>query len=114
MSNNNKTIMNKETLSKQHAQLKEQLADITDFINSEEYYKLTDHEKNLIATQRTGMEVALSAMSFRLWGDKTRPSFNHSMFGLLSLMFGNPFNSPTPSFPPIEPTEPTTTKEEGQ
>lgn len=93
--------MNKEKLSTQHAQLKEQLAELTDFINSEEYYKLTDQEKNLIATQRTGMEIALSSMSVRLWGDSTKHSFNPSMFGLLSLMFANPFSSPSLSFPPL-------------
>lgn len=94
--------MNKEKLSTQHAQLKEQLAELTDFINSEEYYKLTDHEKNLIATQRTGMEVAISAISVRLWGDKTNTSFNPSIFGLMSLMFSNTFSSQSISFPPLQ------------
>lgn len=93
--------MNKEKLSTQHAQLKEQLAELTDFINSEEYYKLTDQEKNIISAQRTGMEIALSSMSVRLWGDKTNTSFNPSMFGLMSLMFSNTFSSPSLSLPPL-------------
>ena len=94
--------MNKEKLTTQHAQLKEQLAELTDFINSEEYYKLPDQEKNVISAQRTGMEIALSSMSVRLWGDKTNTSFNPSMFGLLSLMFSNSFNSPTATIAPLQ------------
>lgn len=97
--------MNKEKLSAQHAQLKEQLAELTDFINSEEYYKLSDSEKHVIATQRTGMEITINAMSVRLWGDNRNPSFNPSMLGLLSLMMAPPsFSSPSTemSFPEIK------------
>ena len=71
--------MNKEKLEQEHAQLKERLAELVDFINSEEYYKQNDVEKQLVATQRSGMEMYLNALGIRLWGNN---------------QFGNPMSSP--------------------
>ena len=46
--------MNRKKMEKEHAQLKERLRELTDFINSEEYYKQSEAEKQLIAAQRYG------------------------------------------------------------
>lgn len=85
--------MNREKMEQEQAQLKERLRELTDFINSEGYYKLSDAEKQLIATQRSGMEVYINALSIRLWGNgNTTGAFSPSLLGLMtSMMF-------TPSF----------------
>ena len=70
--------MNKEKLEKEHAELKARLAELVDFINSEEYYKLPEREKTLVTTQRSGMEVYLNALSVRLWGESECASISPS------------------------------------
>lgn len=93
--------MNREKMEQEHAQLKERLRELTDFINSEEYYKLSDAEKQLIAAQRSGMEVYINALSIRLWGKgNTNGAFSPSLLGLMtSLMFAPSFGSPMPEVP---------------
>lgn len=90
--------MNKEKMELEHAQLKERLQELTDFINSEEYFKLSESEKQLIAAQRSGMEVYINALSIRLWGKgNTNGAFSPSLLGLVtSLMFAPSFGSPMP------------------
>lgn len=93
--------MNREKVREEHAQLKERLAELVDFINSEEYYKLSDSEKQLIATQRTGMELYLNALSVRLWGNtqSVSPLSSSLMSLMLSSMFTSSYGFPssTPS-----------------
>lgn len=95
--------MNREKMEQEHAQLKEQLSELTDFINSEEYYKQSEAEKQLIAAQRSGMEVYINALSIRLWGKgNTNGSFSPSLLGLItSMMFAPNFGSPMPEVPKI-------------
>ena len=106
--------MNKEKLSKQHAELKSQLADLVDFINSEEYYKQSDSEKQLIATQRAGMEMTINAMSVRLWGNQTIPSsFSPLMMSMLGmLMAPSSFGTPTAPTTPLDLPEEESKEEE--
>lgn len=91
--------MNKEKLEIEHAQLKERLAELTDFINSKEYYEQSENEKHLIATQRTGMEMYLNSLSLRLWGnDKTGNMSSSSLLPLLmSTILMPSFGTPSPS-----------------
>lgn len=90
--------MEKEKLEQEHAQLKERLAELVDFINSEEYYKQEDVEKQLLATQRSGMEMYLNSLSLRLWGRNECNSSMSSMLPLLmSTMLMPSFSSPSPS-----------------
>lgn len=91
--------MDKERLEQEHAQLKERLAELVDFINSEDYYMLNDVEKQLIATQRSGMEMYLNALSIRLWGNNQIGNpLSSSMIGLLmSSMMLPSVNSSLPS-----------------
>lgn len=79
-------------LQEEHAQLKQRLAEITDFINSEEYYKLSEREKKLIATQRTAMETYLLVLSTRLWGDDNDDTTRHNpfMWMLMSMLITPP------------------------
>lgn len=109
--------MNREKMEQEHAQLKERLRELTDFINSEEYYKLSETEKQLIAAQRSGMEVYINALSIRLWGkDNTNGAFSPSLLGLVtSMLFAPSFGSPLPKAPEIpaeDPQDAGETKEE--
>ncbi len=93
--------MDRKKTEQEHAELKERLRELTDFINSEEYYKLSEAEKQLIATQRSGMEVYINALSIRLWGNgNTNGSFSPSLLGLMtSMMFTPSFSSTMPKIP---------------
>ena len=85
---------NQEKLFEEHSQLKERLSSLVDFTNSEEYYKLTDAEKSLMASQRTGMEMYLNALSVRLWGNMNVFNPTSSLMPLLlSMMFPASLNS---------------------
>lgn len=90
--------MNRKKTEQEHAELKERLRELTDFINSKEYYQLSDADKQLIATQRSGMEVYINALSIRLWGNgNTNGSFSPSLLGLMTSMIFTPsFGSPMP------------------
>lgn len=90
--------MNKEKLEQEHAQLKVSLAELVDFINSEEFYKQSEVEKQLISTQRSGMEMYLNALSLRLWGkNDCSPSMSSMLPLLMSTMLMPSFSSPSPS-----------------
>lgn len=95
--------MNRKKMEQEHAQLKERLRELTDFINSEEYYKQSEAEKQLIAAQRSGMEVYINALSIRLWGKgNTNGSYSPSLLGLItSMMFAPSFGSQVPEVPKI-------------
>lgn len=90
--------MEKEKFELEHAQLKERLAELVDFINSEEYYKESDAEKQLIATQRSGMEMYLNALSLRMWGkNECNPSMSSILPLLMSTMLMPTFSTHSPS-----------------
>lgn len=90
--------MEKKTLEKEHSQLKERLAELVDFINSEEFYKQNEVEKQLLTTQRSGMEMYLNALSLRLWGkNECNPSMSSMLPLLMSTMLMPSFSSPSPS-----------------
>ena len=90
--------MEKEKLELEHAQLKERLAELVDFINSEEFYNQNEVDKQLIATQRSGMEMYLNALSLRLWGKNDCPPSMSSLLPLMmSTMLIPSFSSTSPS-----------------
>lgn len=90
--------MDKEKLELEHAHVKERLAELVDFINSKEYYKQADKEKQLIATQRSGMEMYINALSLRLWGkSECSPSFSSILPLLMSTILLPTISNPTPS-----------------
>lgn len=57
-----------EQLKEEQKHLKAELAELVDFIASENYYALTDSEKGLINQQRAGMELYLSTLTKRIYG----------------------------------------------
>lgn len=82
--------MDKEKLEQEQAELKVRLAELVDFINSEEYYKLDEREKMLLGTQRYGMEMYINSLSMRLWGERDVPNSSAMMGGLLASMLMPP------------------------
>ena len=87
-------------LKNEQEELKNRLLELTSLINSEEYYKLTERERGLITKQRTGMELYLSSITQRLYGDVHIVGDNSLVW--MSLLYG--FMN-TPSFSSSSPTD---------
>ena len=47
--------------------IKNKLAELTEYMNSEEYYSLPNNEKSNFVTQKLGMEIYLKALNNRLY-----------------------------------------------
>lgn len=60
-----------ETQKREQEELKKKFTELVDFINSEEYFTLSDRERKLINQQRTGMETYLNALTYRIYGEET-------------------------------------------
>lgn len=59
----------KERLVNEQKELKERLAKLTDFINSEEFYKLSENNRQLLKNQKIAMELYLSVLNMRVFED---------------------------------------------
>lgn len=94
--------MERETLLKEHKELVNTLLEKTQFIYSEEFYALTETEKQKYIKDKMATEGHLSTLSNLLWSET--PQFNglgdFFALGLISSMFGNGFSSSMP--PSIE------------
>lgn len=86
-----------ELLKSEQKELKEKLIEVINFTNSEEYYSLSASEKNLIGQQRAGMEIYLTALTNRIYGNEGN-SFGgiSTTLPLLLSMFSS-YSSPFPS-----------------
>ena len=84
--------MNREQLEKEHAHVKEVLAEENDFINSKEYYEQSDVLKNLHTAKKSALETYLKTLSIELWGLETAKLDISSMMwaGLLGAAFSPP------------------------
>ena len=93
--------MERETLLKEHKDLVNTLLEKTQFIYSEEFYALTETEKQKYIKDKMTTEAHLSTLCELLWGKKMQ--FDNGLgnmfaLGLLSSMFsGGGFGSPSPS-----------------
>lgn len=89
-----------EELKLEQQEIKVKLAELVDFINSEEYYTLSENEKGLVNKQRTGMEIYLSSLTKRIY-DEEGMSDSSSMLwlSLLMGMFGTPWGLSLPKIP---------------
>lgn len=88
-----------KALKEEQLIIKNNLAELVDFISSEEYFVLSDKEKNLISQQRAGMELYLSALTKRLYENETCFDYSGTLWPLILMSF---FNIPsyTPSTSP--------------
>lgn len=99
--------MNKEQLEKEHAHVKEVLAEENDFVNSKEFYELPEMLRNLHTIKKSALETYIKALSIELWGvDNTKVDITSLLFaGLLGAAFSpTSFNNSIPPMPP-SPTE---------
>ena len=97
--------MNKEQLEKEHAHVKEVLAEENDFINSEEFYKLPEMKKRIHSVKKSSLETYLKALSIELWGgDEANIDISSLMFaGLISAaLTPSSFSPNLPSVPTSE------------
>lgn len=82
-------------LKEEQLELKGRLLRLTDFINSEEYYKISVSERNLLNQQRTGMEIYLNALTRRICEESDASSTPSIMLPLLMSMFSAPSFGPS-------------------
>ena len=98
--------MNREKMIEEQKDLKGKLLELVDYMNSEEFFTLSEKEKALLNSQRAGMEMYLNALTNRLYGDKEKPDFSGSLLPLLLLgMLGNGGWGGSAPLPPQIPKE---------
>lgn len=59
----------KERLVKEQVELKEKFVKLVDFINSEEFFKLSPNNKQVLKNQKIVMELYLSVLNMRVYED---------------------------------------------
>lgn len=59
----------KERLFIEQKELKEKLAKLTEFINSEKFYQLSTNNRQVLKNQRAAMELYLSVLNMRAFED---------------------------------------------
>ena len=97
--------MDKEKLIREHEATLESLIEKTKFIYSEEFYALSDVEKQKYTKDKLATEGHLGTLSNILWGKSQYANGGMSDFfalGILSSMFGS--SSFAPPLPPLPPT----------
>lgn len=98
--------MNKEKMIEEQKDLKGKLLELIDYMNSEEFFTLSEKEKALLNSQRSGMEMYLNALTNRIYSDKEKADFSGNILPLLLLsMLGNGGWGGPSSLPPV-PKEP--------
>lgn len=70
--------------------IKNKLAELTEYMNSEEYYSLPSNEKSNISIQKLGMEIYLKALNNRLYNKQESIDMTSLLLMLPLLM---PFTS---------------------
>ena len=85
----------KERLVKEQAELKKKLANLTDFINSEEFYALSTNHRQLLKNKKIAMELYLNVLNMQVFEDVDNAYIPD--YGFLQAMInafgGNVFNS---------------------
>lgn len=59
----------KDRLIKEQAELKEKLVKLVNFINSEDYYKLSTNNRLILKNQKIVMEIYLGILNTRIYQD---------------------------------------------
>lgn len=82
--------MNKEQLEKDVESAKKALADVTDFVNSKEYYELPETEQALYTLRKSSLETYIKTLCTELWGGTVKIDMSSLMWtGLLgNALFG--------------------------
>ena len=75
-----------EELKKEQYEAKAKLHELVEFINSEEFYVLTKTEQGLVNQERTGLELYLSSLTKRIYGNPNEPDTSSLIW--MSLLYG--------------------------
>lgn len=92
----------KERLVKEQNDLKEKFIKLVKFINSEEFFKLSNNNKQVLKNQKIIMELYLSVLNMRIYEDIDNivvPDLGFMQ--MMGSMFGSTFNFPK-NFPKID------------
>lgn len=76
----------KEELKQEQYDLKAKLHEVIELINSEQYYGLSNGEKGIINQQRVGMELYLSCLTKRIYGNMDNPDTSNLLW--LTMLYG--------------------------
>lgn len=77
-------------------ELKEKLVRLVAFINSEEYYQLSDNNKSLLKNQKIAMELYLNVLNMRVFEDVDNITVpDYGMLQGMASVFCNTWNAPT-------------------
>lgn len=60
---------NKEELIEEQKELKEKLSKLTEFMNSEDYYKLSPNNRLILKNQKIAMDLYLQVLNTRVFED---------------------------------------------
>lgn len=60
---------NKEKLIEEQKELKEKVSKLTEFMNSEEYYKLSQNNRLVLKNQKIAMDLYLQVLNMRVFED---------------------------------------------
>lgn len=79
-------------------ELKEKLVKLVAFINSEEYYQLSDNNRLLLKNQKIAMELYLNVLNMRVFEDVDNITVSdYGVIQAMGNMFSNTWNTPTSS-----------------
>lgn len=79
-------------------ELKEKFVKLVEFINSEEYYKLSDNTRLLLKNQKIAMELYLNVLNMRVFEDVDNITVpDYGMLQGMASVFCHTWNAPTSS-----------------
>lgn len=77
-------------------ELKEKFVKLVEFINSEEYYKLSDNTRLLLKNQKIAMELYLNVLNMRVFEDVDNITVpDYGMLQGMANVFCHTWNTPT-------------------
>lgn len=86
----------KERLIKEQEDLKEKLARLIEFINSDKFYGLSSNNRQLLRNQKIAMELYLEMLNMRLYEDVDNITVpNLGMLQMMGGLFGGSFGGHT-------------------
>lgn len=81
---------NKEKLIVDQQELKEKLSKLTEFMNSEKYYKLSPNNRLVLKNQKIAMELYLQVLNTRVFEDVDKIYIpDYSFMQMFGSAFGN-------------------------
>ena len=84
-------------------ELKEKFVKLVEFINSEEYYKLSDNTRLLLKNQKIAMELYLNVLNMRVFEDVDNITVpDYGMLQGMASVFCHTWNAPSSSIKYLE------------